>query len=233
MHFIDTAKLEDQNYSQFRNAQPFPWANPSEMLFRSAYEELLNDLPDISLFKKSFGAARANGQKSHDRYSLKFEPTLDVPKIWQEFIAELTGPAYIGFLENLFNARSIYLDLFWYYTPPGCSVSPHCDHLQKLGAQIFYLNKEEEWNENWGGETLLLDDDGKFSRRSAPDFGDFKDFISPPASGNQSLIFARTGHSWHGVREITCPDDVLRKIFLVTIKSSSRWEVAKRRYDWW
>ena len=233
MYFIDVSAIDGQNYKQFRNAHPFPWINPSEILSKSAYDELLSDLPDITLFRKTFNSKRGNDQKSHDRFSLRYRPDLEVPAIWREFISELNGPIYIAFLERLFNARSVYLDMFWYYTPAGCSVSPHCDHLQKLGAQIFYLNSEDEWDEKWGGETLLLDDGGKFSRRSAPEFGDFKDTIAPPASGNQSLIFARTAHSWHGVREITCPDDMLRKIFLVTIKSSSRWEIAKRRFDWW
>ena len=56
-----------------------------------------------------------------------------------------------------------------YSTTATCS--PHCDAVWKLGSHIFYFN--EDWNPGWGGETLVLDDGGRFSRRSAPDFDDF------------------------------------------------------------
>lgn len=233
MQFIDYSSLDGLGYESFRATQPYPWANPTEVLIRQSFDELLANLPDISMFKKTFGVKRANGQKSHNRYSLKYQPGLDIPEVWQAFIDELTGEEYIGFLEDLFKARSIKLDMFWYYTPNGCFVSPHCDHLRKLGAQIFYLNPEDDWDPSWGGETLILDDGGRLPRKSAPKFDDFDKFIAPPASGNQSLIFARTRHSWHGVREITCPEERLRKIFLVTIKTDSEWEIFKRRFDWW
>jgi hypothetical protein len=35
--------------------------------------------------------------------------------------------------------------------------------------------------------------------------------------GNRSLLFARQGNSWHGVREIRCPEDRMRKVFIVVI----------------
>ena len=35
--------------------------------------------------------------------------------------------------------------------------------------------------------------------------------------GNHSLLFQRRGHSWHGVREIRCPQVRYRKIFIVVL----------------
>jgi hypothetical protein len=35
---------------------------------------------------------------------------------------------------------------------------------------------------------------------------------------NHSFIFARRGNSWHGVREIDCPEDRLRKVFIVVVE---------------
>lgn len=233
MQFIDPAALEKAQYRTFRATKPYPWVSLENVFQEDAFTSLLRDLPDVGKFDKRFGYLRGNGQKSHDRYSLQYEAGVAVPDIWRDFVEELNGREYIGFLEELFRARDIYLDVYWYYTPAGCSVSPHCDHLNKLGAQIFYLNDETDWDEDWGGQTLILDDQRRMSRKSAPEFGDFHAEHAPPTTGNRSLIFARTRHSWHGVREITCPEGRLRKILLATIKSASRWEILRRRYDWW
>jgi hypothetical protein len=39
--------------------------------------------------------------------------------------------------------------------------------------------------------------------------------------GNESLLFKRTPHSWHGVRPLQCPPGQLRKLFLITINVPS------------
>jgi len=36
--------------------------------------------------------------------------------------------------------------------------------------------------------------------------------------GNNSLLFLRGEHSWHGVRPIQCPADKLRKVFIVEFR---------------
>ena len=96
-------------------------------------------------------------------------------------------------------------------------MSPHCDSERKLGSHIFYFNTAQDWNPSWGGETLILDDGGRFKRESAPHFDNFERAIPSQALGNYSLLFARKGHSWHGVREIHCPEGYLRKVFIVVI----------------
>ena len=35
---------------------------------------------------------------------------------------------------------------------------------------------------------------------------------------NRSLIFGRKGNSWHGVRDIHCPESALRKVFIVVFQ---------------
>ena len=77
--------------------------------------------------------------------------------IWEE-ISDLASA-------RLFNVNSLELTLHWHYTPNGCSVSPHCDAKHKLGSHIFYLNTEKDWKEHWGGETVVLDDEGQFDRQ--------------------------------------------------------------------
>jgi hypothetical protein len=64
---------------------------------------------------------------------------------------------------------------------------------------------------------LLLDDGQRFNYQSAPSFADFRQTTIAEALGNYSLLFARTPHAWHGVRELTCPEGYLRKVFIVVI----------------
>ena len=47
---------------------------------------------------------------------------------------------------------------------------------------------------------------------------DFDRAIDSTAMGNYSFLFVRNGNSWHGVREITCPEGHYRKVFIVVIR---------------
>jgi Rps23 Pro-64 3,4-dihydroxylase Tpa1-like proline 4-hydroxylase len=140
-----------------------------------------------------------------------------VPRPWREFVEELKGERYKRALCRLVGIRHLDLNFHWHYTPNGCSVSPHCDSKRKLGSHIFYFNTEKDWKPEWGGETVILDDRGRFRMRSAPSFDDFDAAESSTALGNHSLIFTRRGNSWHGVREIRCPEGAMRRVFIVVL----------------
>ncbi len=228
MSYLDYARLDTLDGKAFRNQKPYPWINPEGALTDAGYRELREQLPDVSLFDGYFGVDRAHGQQSHDRYVLEYRDGLDLPAPWQAFVDELRGPRYSDFLRRLFGVRSLYLNFHWHYTPNGCSVSPHCDAKHKLGSQIFYLNTEDDWDPAWGGETLILDDQGRFGRRSAPAFEDFDQVLPSQALGNRSLIFMQTGNSWHGVRPIQCPEGELRKVFIVVVNRAGPIARVKR-----
>ncbi|MFQ5664821.1 MAG: 2OG-Fe(II) oxygenase [Candidatus Binatia bacterium] len=217
MTYLDFDRLAAISADAFRSQKPYPWINPEGLLTTIGYRRLLETLPDVSRFKPFFGKKRSHGQKSHDRYYLDYSDDLDVASPWKEFIAELRGKKYQGFLRRMLRVDSLDVGFHWHYTPNGCSVSPHCDAKRKLGSHIFYFNTTEDWDPAWGGETLVLDDGGRFKRASAPEFDDFQQVISTQALGNRSVLFARTQQSWHGVREIHCPQDRLRKVFIVVI----------------
>ena len=217
MRFLDRARLEGVDTGTFLARQPYPWTNPEGLLTEEGYRTLLDTLPELDLFARSFGVVRAHGQQSHDRYTLEYEPDLPVAGSWHQFVAELNGPVYREWLERLFGTRGLRLTFHWHYTPTGCSVSPHCDAVHKLGSHIFYLNTDTDWDPNWGGETLILDDGGQFPRNSAPRFEDFSRVTPAEGLGNRSLLFRRGATSWHGVREIQAPPDRLRKVFIVVI----------------
>jgi hypothetical protein len=218
LEYLDESRLAAQDERAFQGAHPYPWCNPAGLLRADAYEALSANLPSLDIMRPCFGKARKHGQRSHDRYALTYSDGLDLPEPWRGFVDELQGPDYRAFLARMIGSDNFELDFHWHYTPNGCSVSPHCDAWWKLGSHIFYFNTEADWSPDWGGETVILDDRGRFSFRSAPNFGDFDHAYGSNALGNNSLLFIRNGRSWHGVREIACPEGKLRKVFIVVIK---------------
>jgi hypothetical protein len=217
MSYIDYEKFESLDRVAYRAQMPYPWVNPEGILTPAGYEALYQNLPELSLFKRHFGVQRKAGQMPHDRFTLEYRSDTPVPGPWKEFIAELTGKRYKRALCRLIGVRSVQLNFHWHYTPNGCSVSPHCDSKRKLGSHIFYFNTEKDWKPEWGGETVILDDRGRFETSSAPRFEDFDSQVPSVALGNHSLIFSRRGNSWHGVREIRCPEGAMRRVFIVVI----------------
>lgn len=230
MRYLDTNRLAAIDTASFRDADPFPWINPAGLITPEGYDELRRTLPPVELFTHNFGVARAHGQRPHDRYSLEYSDELPVAGPWKQFIDELRGPEYRRFIERLLGIRWFFLNFHWHYTPNGCEVSPHCDAKRKIGSHIFYLNTEEDWDPSWGGETLILDDHGRLEPDSAPEFEDFDRVISSNALGNHSLLFRRRGNSWHGVREVRCPEGHLRKVFIVVINAYNPASLVKRLF---
>ncbi len=228
MTYLNFQRLVSTDPIAFQRGKPYPWINPEGLLTTQGHQQLLATLPDVSLFERRFGVARAHGQQSHDRFTLEYRDDLPLAQPWKQFVAELQGKEYHSFLCQQLNIRSLDLHFHWHYTPNGCSVSPHCDAKHKLGSHIFYFNTEKDWDPTWGGETVILDDDGQFKRDSAPKFEDFKEATISKAMGNYSLLFARKNHSWHGVREIQCPQDRMRKVFIVVINRKTWADHIKR-----
>lgn len=217
MEYLDVERLNAIDPVAFRAEKPYAWVNPAGVLTESGYERLCSTLPDPSLFERHFGIPRSHGQHPHDRLTLEVHRRLELSGPWTAFLEELNGPVYRRFLCRLYGRRRLWLNYHWHYTPNGCSVSPHCDAKRKLGSHLFYFNTEQDWDPSWGGETLILDDLGRFERKSAPDFEDFDRITTAETMGNRSLLFARGEKSWHGVREIRCPDGAYRKAFIVVV----------------
>ena len=227
--YLDFDKLDAIDPIEFRATKPYPWINPEGLLTDEGYKSLLNNMPDVALFEKKFGYERIAGQKPHDRYSLEYTSTTPVPAPWQEFIRELCGSRYRSAIARLYNARKINFRFHWHYTPNGCSVSPHTDSVREHGSQLFYFNSEKDWDPAWGGHTLVLDDGGRLEFGSAPAFEDFQGEIAANCLGNHSLIFQRTAHSWHAVREIHCPEDRMRRVFIVVVNPENMYRRIRDR----
>lgn len=218
MKYLNFSVFKNVPEKKFSGTTPYPWVNFSESLTPEGFQELLSTLPDVSLFEKSFNLERSYGQKPHDRFELRYSPGLNLSPAWSTFIEELSSSSYRQELERLFGVKNMNLRFQWQYSFTGCSVSPHCDSGSKVGSHIFYFNTPVDWKEEWGGQTLVLDDLGKLSCDSAPDIAAFTKKEAVRSVGNYSLLFARTEHSWHCVETLKSPPGALRKIFTVIIE---------------
>jgi hypothetical protein len=228
--YLDFPKLEAIDPVEFRARKPYPWANPAGLLTDVGYDALLNNMPDIALFEKIFGYRRLAGQKPHDRYSLEYAPDVPIPQPWREFIDELCSDRYRRAVARLMGARKVRFRFHWHYTPTGCSVSPHCDSKREHGSHLFYFNPEQDWDPAWGGDTLVLDDGGRLDFESAPSLDEFVREIPARSLGNHSLIFERTDHAWHAVRELRCPEDRMRRLFIVVVNPAGLYWKARDHF---
>lgn len=229
MAYLNSAVLDSIDPAAFQAARPYPWVNPQGFIREERYGELLDSLPDISQFRAFFGKQRKHGQASHDRYTLDYERGMALAEPWREFAEELCGDEYRQFVCRLLNVKDVRFRLHWHFTPNGGEVSPHCDSKGKIGSQIFYLNTQADWQWDWGGETVVLDDGGRISPDSAPAFEDFVAEYPAQTRDNRSLIFGRRGNSWHGVRRINCPENYYRKVFIVVFEEHRPLHMALKR----
>lgn len=229
MNYLDEDTLASINAAEMQHAAPFPWLSLDHLLTAEGFRTLIAERPALTLFNRVFGKSRKYGQQSHDRFALDYDQELPIAQCWHDFVSELNAPPYQTLIQRLFGVDRFVMRPHWHAAPSGCSVSPHCDARRKIGSHIFYLNTEEEWHPDWGGQTLLLDDGGRLDYRSAPAFDDFDRQIALDARGNRSLIFARTDHSWHGVPPLRCPENALRTVFIVAFDHPTGWLGKVRR----
>lgn len=229
MSYLNSPVLDGIEPVKFQAQEPYPWANPQGFVRADQYRELLATMPDISQFRAFFGKQRKHGQASHDRYVLDYEDGMDLPAPWDQLIAELRGETYRKFICRMLGVSHVRFRFHWHFTPDGGEVSPHCDSKGKIGSQIFYLNTAEDWQWGWGGETVILDDDGSISADNAPGFDDFVAEYPAETRDNRSLIFGRRGNSWHGVRRINCPEKHFRKVFIVVFEEHRPLRMAVKK----
>jgi hypothetical protein len=220
---VDLGNINDEFY----------WRELSGFLSEDFHAALRRDFPPLTLFEKHVG--RNQGVvRPHDRYYLalgssKYHRTRSLaarlmgkrgsveasrlPRVWQLFIENLRGPEYRHFLGNILQTSSFNLRFAWHMSFEGCEVSPHRDNPSKLGTHIFYFNSNADWNDAWGGQTVILSELRKDTE--CPEFEDFSQTREVSNIGNNSLLFRNSLIAWHGVRPISPPPQMYRKIFTV------------------
>lgn len=224
MTYLDYDLLDALDARAFQATNPYPWLNPEGVLRPEAWRRLLATMPSTDVMQPFFGVKRKHGQQPHDRWVLEYtdQTTRVLSDDWGAFLEELQGARYARWVRKMFGRGRLWLNFHWHYAPASASVSPHCDSPRKLGSHIFYLNDPDRWDASWGGETVVLDDHGRFPTRSAPRWEDFDSATPAVAVGNRSFLFARRGNSWHGVRAIQCPEGELRRVFIVVVNDLVR-----------
>lgn len=227
--YLNTTLMDSIDTQAFQSTQPFPWANPQGFIKADAYQELLDNMPALETFTPSFGKQRKSGQASHDRYILDYEKGLVLPAPWQALIDELLSDVYRNFICRLLGVSNVRFRVHWHYTPRGAEVGPHCDSKGKIGSQIFYLNTEQDWNPAWGGETVILDDHGRFPTYSNPQFEEFDAQYPALTMDNRSILFGRRGNSWHGVKRIDCPEGSHRRVLIVVFEEYRPLKIAAKK----
>jgi hypothetical protein len=220
MTYLNFDCLRNASDSAFQAQKPYPWVRMQDTLTPQGWERLRETLPDMSHFQRWVGVKRGYGQAPHNRGILHYREGMEVAEPWKAFIAEIESSDYGAFLRRMLGLKSsqkIVLTMEWYYAWQGCSVSPHCDARRKVATHIFFFATDEDWPREWGGDILILDDEGRWKAHSAPSFDELKVAASLDLRKNGSLLFQRTEHSWHGVRPLNSPSpDTYRKLFIVT-----------------
>jgi hypothetical protein len=217
MKYLNDAVLAAVATEEFRSRAPYPWVHIEDPLTEMRYQRLKETLPAVDDFDKHVNIKRGHGQMPHNRYMLHYRPGLKLAEPWMEFLVELNGAEYQAFLRRLLGNRRYIPTFSWHYAWQGCSVSPHCDAARKRATHIFHFNDAIDWDQAWGGETLILASEKPIPTHSAPSFEELTVVAAHGPTGNQSLLFQRTPQSWHGVKPLTCPEGKLRKIFSVTL----------------
>ncbi len=70
---------------------------------------------------------------------------------------------------------------------------------------------------------------GRLDYNSAPSMDEFDQVIECDSIGNYSSLMLRTDHAWHAVNPIDCPEDRLRRVFIVVVNPDSLfWKVRDR-----
>ncbi|HKA13756.1 MAG TPA: hypothetical protein VKH41_01960 [Myxococcota bacterium] len=225
---LDFAKLEAIDTDWFRARTPYPFVNPEALIRPEAWERLEAELPTLDQFDQKFGKERRAGQAPHDRYSLEFREGVRVSPAWRTFIDELRSDRYRANVCRLYGVKDVEFRFHWHYTPRGRAVSPHVDQEREFGSHIFYFNAKR-WQDDWGGHTLLLGDARGFHRDSAPASADFAEVVRAECVGNRSLLFRSGSLGWHAVDAIECPEDEMRRVFIVVINTTALyWRIR----DW-
>jgi hypothetical protein len=100
--------------------------------------------------------------------------------------------------------------------PAGSYLSPHTDKIGKLASMLFYF-PHPDWKDARQGSTEFYAPNDPSMRRNWSnrhlDFDNLKPFLSVDFKPNTLLGFVKTADSYHGVREIICPDGLERTSF--------------------
>ena len=224
--FVHLSSLQNFPKQIFEGKEPYSWHVFEDFLTPEGFAELHRSFPSLERFEKHEGLERGYGQRPHDRFYLAYEESAyhpagyqgkgvirrkELSPAWQQFLEELEDHPYQNFIRSVFGAAAVKLRYAWHVSTSASEVCPHLDDKTKVGLHNFYFNTAEDWEESWGGHTLVL---GGLKRKTrSPDFSDFASVTAVPFLSNRSFFFINSPHAWHGVKSLVSPPGKYRRLF--------------------
>ena len=229
MTYVDVKRLQSIDPVSFRAQTPYPWVNPAGLLTDAGYDRLRENLPDVSLSLPTSTRLGSTGSRitivSPFPIGMIYRSPRPGKRWFQNCVAETIKGFCVGSLG--FDRLSC---------PSSGIIRRRNARSHRIATptvnlvRIFFISTPSKIGIRLqGGETLILDNGGRFNFRSAPRFEEFERIAVAEALGNHSLLFARKGHSWHGVRALTCPKVVCAR-FSLLLSIGTRRLIASRRF---
>lgn len=198
---------QDRLRRQARTATPFPHVLIDDFLDADFAREVLRSWPSYA------DAARVGTEfrSINERHKVQVTDSEQFPPALKELNEALASSAFTETASSIFDIPDLLPDSELvggglHQTGPRGRLDVHVDfnylEARKMHRRLnilIYLN--EGWSPEWGGQLELWNRDvSKRVHSFAPIF-------------NRCVIFETSEISYHGVTEVTCPEDVVRRSF--------------------
>jgi hypothetical protein len=205
---INQKYLNLEKYKEsFQKNKPFPHIILDNFLSDSFYSELQIGINEINHDKgKKFESDFEKNKwiSANSKLPIKIKEIIDALNS-DKWVKNLS---YLSNIENIFSTNVGNTKLANYHEMKNEGyLGPHVDHSDdpETGSPhvlnlLLYLSKE--WEDEWGGSTLLFDQRGK------------KILNEVKYKPNRAIIFLHTPYSFHGVKEITKNNSVRSSIYV-------------------
>ena len=229
---IDLPKLKEA----IKNASPFPYFCLDNFLVENFANEILDSFP-------SFQDAQKMGrefQSVNEKRKIQITDSAKFPPAIAKLNQLLAAPEFLGLMSELMGIPKLLADPEMagggiHETNSGGHLDVHIDFNLHGKNQwhrrlniLIYFNKD--WKEEYGGYFDIWDKEVKKC------YGAFAPIF------NRVVVFETSEISFHGVRPLTCPPDIMRKSFAAyyyTKEAPAHWDgkhhstVFKPRPDEW
>lgn len=186
----------------YRTADPFPHIVIDGILNTEVLKSVLEEFPS--------NENRPFFDRDQERYKFQYPPHEISSGLIRNIFAELNGPAFLGFLEELTGIEGLISDPYFdggglHETKRGGHLGIHADFnihgrlkVQRRLNLLIYLN--EDWQDDYGGQLELWDKKmNECVVRVKPEFG-------------RAVIFNTDLDSFHGHPDpLNCPPDRSRR----------------------
>jgi hypothetical protein len=209
MELNSEIKNKIKNLNVVWETEPFPHVVIDSFLPQEIFSkitEALNSLKNLEDIKKKFSTYIESNKEVYGDKDLN--ETLKLP------INILGGEEIKKKFKNLLNIDHItsltdepnYGGYYpFHIMRKGGLLGSHVDHSHSdkgklhIANSIYYVSPE--WEDSWGGETLLLNSSGTKILKKIP----FKP--------NRLVLFVHSAKSFHAVSKISCPDNIRRNTY--------------------